>query len=52
MAYQSINPFYEPSRKTFENTTDEELEQTLRLRKYINYIFRLAGSIMTLKNGT
>lgn len=29
MAYQSINPFTNQVEKTFENTTDEELEQTL-----------------------
>ena len=27
MAYQSINPFTNQVEKTFENTTDEELEQ-------------------------
>ena len=29
MAYQSINPFTNQVEKTFKNTTDEELEQTL-----------------------
>ncbi len=29
MAYQSINPFTNQVEKTFENTTDKELEQTL-----------------------
>ena len=29
MAYQTINPYTNEVEQTFENTTDEELEQTL-----------------------
>lgn len=29
MAYQTINPYTNQVEKTFKNTTDEELEQTL-----------------------
>lgn len=33
MAYQSINPFTNQVEKTFENTTDEELEQTPKFQE-------------------
>ena len=48
MAYQSINPFTNQVEKTFENTTDEELEQTLTTAHQLYLDWR---KYMTLKNG-
>nr|WP_288489746.1 hypothetical protein [uncultured Limosilactobacillus sp.] len=39
MAYQTINPYTNQVEKTFKNTTDEELEQTLATahQLYLNW---------------